>query len=412
MDVRQFIAWSRRATTAQRAEGAGVLARAYLYADLDASERREAELAMMTLLDDPSPLVRCAIADAMASAPEAPRALILTLACDQPDIAAPVLSYSPVLSDAELVDCAVIGDAFAQNAIALRARVPSAVCATLAEIGARETMIALAANPGADIPEFALLRMIARFGDDGEMREALLARPSLPPTARNELVGAATADLLSFVTDCGWLAMERAERLGREERDRANVVIAIETAEDRGRQSLRDLVTHLCAAGQLTTSLLLRALLSGDRALFIAALAELSGLGETRVDGIVGDFNGSGFAALYLRAGLPGKYFVAFRAALEAQDMAGDIEDAEARLSPALVEQVLATCEAEFADEFGSLTALLRRFQREAAREAARCATARLAAEQASEPVFYPGVSAVSRLIDLVALEAELLAAA
>lgn len=411
MIVRHFLAWSRRANAAQRAEGAGALARAYLYADLDAAERSEAELAMMSLLDDPSPLVRRAVADNLASAAAAPHALILTLASDQSDIAAPVLSRSPLLTEADLIDCAAIGDAFAQSAIALRARVPSAVCAAIAEIGGREAAIALAVNPGAEVPECALRRMIARFGDDGEMREALLARPYLPATVRNELVAAASADLSSFVVDCGWLSRERAERLTREERDRANVLIAAETADREDRRSLRDLVAHLCASGQLTTSLLLRALLSGDRALLVTALAELSGLDEARIDGVMRDFRGAGFAMLYKRAGLPEKYFVTFRVTLAAQrDLRVEAEGAT-RLSLPLIERALAACQTESADDLG-LIALLRRFEREAAREEARRATARLEAEQTAAPAMFSGVSAASPLIDLAAFEAEVLAAA
>jgi uncharacterized protein (DUF2336 family) len=411
MIVRHFLAWSRRATAAQRAEGAGALARAYLYADLDAAERSQAETAMMSLLDDPSPLVRRAVADNMASAAAAPHALILSLASDQSDIAAPVLSRSPLLTDADLIDCAAIGDAFAQSAIALRARVPSAVCAVIAEIGVREAAIALAVNPGAEVPEFALHRMIARFGDDGEMREALLARPCLPATVRNELVAATAADLSCFVVDCGWLSRERVERLTREERDKANVVIVAETAEDEDHQSLRDLVAHLCASGQLTTSLLLRALLSGDRALLVAALAELTGLAEARIAGVLRDYRGAGFAALYKRAGLPEKYFVAFRSALSALREVNVEDVAAARLSLPLIERARAACETEAIEDLG-LMALLRRFEREAAREQARRETARLVEEEVVAPIMFSGVSAASPLIDLAAFEAEVLAAA
>ena len=188
MIVRNFLQWAITASAAQRSEGAGALARAYLYSELDERTRRDAEIAMMSLLDDPSPLVRRALADNFASAADAPRSLISALANDQSDIAAPVLSRSPILSEAELVDCAAIGDAFAQSAIALRARVPVSVAAALAEVGAREAAISLAVNPGAELAEFSMRRMIERFGDDGEMREALLSRPWLPATIRSQLV--------------------------------------------------------------------------------------------------------------------------------------------------------------------------------------------------------------------------------
>ncbi len=423
MIVRNFLSWAQTANAAQRAEGAGALARAYLYSDLDAKSQRDSEIALMSLLDDPSPIVRRALADNFASAVHAPHAIVSALANDQSDIATPILSRSPLLSEAELIDCAAIGDAFAQSAIALRAHVPAGVCAALAEVGAREAAISLAVNPGADLPEFAMRRMIERFGHDGEMREALLARPWLPATVRNDLVNAATAALSAFVTDCGWLTKERAERLSREERDKANVIIVAETGDRDGRHGVRALVSHLRASRQLTAGLVLRALLSGNRELFEAALVELSGLRAEKVAGLVRDFRGAGFAALYARAGLPERFLPAFRAALEAQYEYGDVHGAEARLSLMMIERVLTACEEINGGELDKLMALLRRFEMEAALEEARVQAARLAAEAeaarimefAQEPFIVApsafnddGGDAVPAL-DLAAFEAELM---
>jgi uncharacterized protein (DUF2336 family) len=60
--VRRFLAWAQSADADARAEGASVLARAYLYSDLPAPMRAEAVLAMTALLDDSSVLVRRALA--------------------------------------------------------------------------------------------------------------------------------------------------------------------------------------------------------------------------------------------------------------------------------------------------------------------------------------------------------------
>lgn len=419
MIVRSFLHWAQTASAAQRAEGAGALARAYLYSDLELAARREAEIALTSLLDDPSPLVRKALADNFASAVDAPRAIVSALAADQSDVASPVLSRSPLLTEAELIDAAAIGDAFAQSAIALRARVPAGVCAALAEIGAREAAISLAVNPGADLPEFSMHRMIARFGDDAELREALLARPWLPATVRNSLVNAAAAALTSFVVDCGWLTGERADRLSREERDKANVLIVADAAEQEGHRGVRELVAHLRESNQLTASLILRALLSGNRDLFTGALAELSGLNDDKVAGLVRDFRGAGFAALYAKAGLPAKYLAPFRAALEALREYGANNAAGPRLSLMMIERVLTACAGMKDGELDRLMALLRRFEMEAALEQARIAAATLAIEAEAPALAMPGLveanfnerESHAPLIDMSVLEAELMAA-
>ena len=63
MIVRQFLHWVRQAPAGERAEATSALARAYLYSDLSSDDRAAAEGAMIMLLDDPSSLVRAALAE-------------------------------------------------------------------------------------------------------------------------------------------------------------------------------------------------------------------------------------------------------------------------------------------------------------------------------------------------------------
>ncbi len=401
MIVGEFLKWAQSASAARRTEGASALARAYLYSNLDPSGRRDAALALTALADDLSPRVRRALADALASAPQAPRALIATLANDQSDVAAPILSRSPLLSEAELIDCARIGDALAQTAICRRAHVPPRLALALADFGGREPAITLAMNPGADLTEAAMRRMLERFGHDGEVREALLARPFLPAAIRSQIVQATASGLIAFAVERAWLAPERAERLSREAREKSNVIIAAQ-GSGSGRKRLRALVWHLRRTGQLTPSLLLRALLSGRVDLFEAALAELSGLSEERVSGQLRAFKGAGFAALYAQAGLPPKLLPGFRAALEAIEAsvsAGGEEDAELRL--AIVEPVIARCDRMNNGELDRLMSLLRRFESEAAIDAARAEATARAATAATRRLPAP-------IVDMRALEAAL----
>ena len=90
------------------------------------------------------------------------------------------------------------------------------VSAALAEIGQREAVISLAGNLDADLSQGVLQRIVERFGEDAEMREALLTRPWLPPMLRCDLVAATAKALSRFVAQCDWLSAERAERIARE----------------------------------------------------------------------------------------------------------------------------------------------------------------------------------------------------
>src|SRR6476619_2925833 len=175
MIVRQFLQWVRTAEATERAEASSALARAYLYSDLSDDDRAAAEGAMILLLDDPSPLVRYALADALGASADAPPAVVHALVNDQPDIATVVLERSPLLLDSDLVDSVAVGGTVMQSAIARRELLPRAVSAAIAEVGSAEACLTLIENTSADIAEFSLSRVVQRFGHLAAIRESLLA---------------------------------------------------------------------------------------------------------------------------------------------------------------------------------------------------------------------------------------------
>ncbi|TGD98636.1 DUF2336 domain-containing protein [Methylobacterium nonmethylotrophicum] len=370
MIIRQFLLWTQHDSAGRRAEAASSLARAYLYGDLDPAARWEAKTAITALLDDPSPLVRRALAEACANAADAPRTLVVALAQDQPEIAGLVLARSPVLSDADLVDCAAVGDESGRVAIAGRPHLSAMLCGALAEIAGAAALRALAANPGAEVTRGSLLRMVERHGDDARLREALLARPDLPLDVRQAVAARLASALSAFVSGCGWLSPERSERVTREARERATLGFA----EGSEAADLRRLVAYLRAAGQLTPGLILRAMLSGRMAFTEAALTDLSGLPAERVAGLLHDRRGSGLAALYRRAGLPPALEPAFAAAMTAwhEESTGLRETSAPALSRRMIERAVTACERLPFGEAHAIVALLNRFDAEAARDEAR----------------------------------------
>jgi uncharacterized protein (DUF2336 family) len=358
--VRRFLAWAQSADADARAEAASALARAYLFSDLTAPMRAEAALAMTALLDDSSVLVRRALAEALCRAREAPRAVVLALAADEPEAAAPVLQHSPVLTDADLVDCIATGDAEAQTALALRPNLPPRAKAALAEIGHCDAVFALIGNLEIDCPAELLGRIFDRFGDDAALREKLLERPALPAALRARIAVAAASDLA--VEASLWMAPARAERVAREACDQAICTIASSCPSDER----VDLMRALRGAGSLTPALLLRSLLGGERVLFAQALAELSGLPLPRITAFILEPQGEGFAALARRAGLKNGVLTACRAALAAiKTHVGAPSDA---LKLSLVQKVIDACEQRDDPALAKVRALLWRFAAEAAK--------------------------------------------
>jgi uncharacterized protein (DUF2336 family) len=383
MIVRQFLQWLHTAPSGIRAEATGALARAYLYSDMTDSDRLAAEGAMTMLLDDPSPLVRRALADVFAAAEYAPANIVHALACDQPDVAGPVLHRSPLLLDADLVEAVASGETVRQAAVAMRALLPCSVAAAIAEVGCAEACLILLENQYAEIVPFSLDRIVERHGHLAAIRDSLLKRSDLPAPTRQALVLKLSQTLAEFVAARAWLAPDRAQRITREACEKATVALAAESPESE----VRPLIRHLCESGQLNAGLILRSLLSGNVEFFEEALAELAGVPLARVAGIVHDRRGASFRALYDKAGLPASTFLAFREALEAMREEGFSHEigGASRLKRRIIERALTRCENEAPDEIEPLLTLLRRFAAEAAREEARLFCEELVAQDRIE---------------------------
>jgi uncharacterized protein (DUF2336 family) len=375
MIVRQFLQWVRSAPPGERAEATSALARAYLHSDLSPDDLAAAEGAMIMLLDDPSPLVRRALSEVFASSQKAPLVVVHALATDQPDVALPVLSRSPLLIEDDLVDLIATGQADTQVAIAGRALLSRPLAAAISEVGSAEACLALLENGDAEIALFSIDRIVERFGHLAAIRENLVARDDLPMSTRQALLSKLSQTLAGFVAARQWLGPEHAEYAAREACEKATLALAAETPY----HEVAALMHHLRQSGQLTAGMILRALLSGNVVLFEEALAELSDVPLDRVANYIHDKNISGFRALYHKAGLPDVAYPAFREALMAMRdgiLVGE-QGGVARLKRRMVERVLARCAGLRGEELrgpdmASLLALLRRFAVEAAREEAR----------------------------------------
>jgi uncharacterized protein (DUF2336 family) len=391
MIVRQFISWIKTAPAGERAEATRALARAWLISDLSEDDRTAAEGALLMLLDDPSPLVRRAMAEVFARSQEAPAAIVQALALDQSSVALPILEHSPLLIDADLVDIAATGDGETQCAIARRINLPPSVCAAIAEVGTAAAALELIENAYAELAPFSWDRIVERHGHLAAIRESMLVLEDLPAATRAALVAKLSNTLAQFVVAKNWLSADRAERVAGEARDRSTVNIA---ASSRG-DEMHGLVAHLRATSQLTAGLILRALLSGNLELFEAALAELSGLPRARVSSLLLDRGEASLVALLQRAGMPQSTFAAFRAALDVIQEVGfaDTLAGAARLRRRMVERVLTQCETD-QDAASPLLILLRRFATESAREEARLFCEELAAEEAVASMQYGLVAA------------------
>ena len=306
MIVAAFLKWVETARAQDRARAANALARAYLKSSMAQTERQSAQLAMTYLLDDPAPQVRLAMAEVLAAADNAPRAIMVCLAEDQPEIASLVILQSPVLGDADLVDIAGRGSLETRALIAARATVSVGVAAALAEIGEGAEIEVLLENPNASFTRWTLRRIAERHGRSERVRALLLDRDDLPADVRHILVQHVADALAGSDLVRGAVGRRRIERIAREAGDSATMSILGSVMVDE----LPGLVEQLRTAGRLTPAFLMHGLCAGRTDFFAIALVAISGMEERRVRSILAT----------------GRYH-AVRALLEASELTRDVSE-------------------------------------------------------------------------------------
>jgi len=275
--VEAFLSWTDKARAGDRAKAAKALGAAYVASSLPKDKQAGAYMAMSHLLDDPSPQVRLALAEALACSEDAPRPIIIALAEDQVEIAFPVIINSPVLRELDLVDLIGRGSSLTRALIAARADLTAGVCAAMAEIGSECEVLIMLENFSAQLTPSSLRRISQRFGEEPEIRSLLLDRSDLPADARHVLVRQVGEALESAGIVGHVITTARARQIIQEAADTAVTLIAGEASgQDRSY-----LVEHLRQQSQLTPAFeerRVRSILATGRNHAIKALYQSTGL--------------------------------------------------------------------------------------------------------------------------------------
>jgi uncharacterized protein (DUF2336 family) len=321
-----------------------------------ALSEREAAIArqiLEILSQDVERGVRQALAEQLKQSPFLPREIALALARDIADeVALPILQYSPVLGDADLVLHVRAGPPPRRLAVARRGAVSPAVGEALVETGDPAIVEAVLGNAGADLAEPTLLKVALRFRGDAAIEECLVERPALPLTVCEVLIASVSAALRARLVARHRIPEFLAEELARHARE----AVLLDAIAGDGAAAGERLAAHLQARRRLTPTLVLRALCGGDLGFFEAAMAQLAGLPAAQARALIYDRGVGGLRAIYQRAALPPELFRAFRVAVGAvleghlrrgaaaytEHVVGQLVLAYDDLCPAGIEHVLA----------------------------------------------------------------------
>ncbi|WP_339930509.1 DUF2336 domain-containing protein [uncultured Brevundimonas sp.] len=310
-DIRRLI----KATDADdRAAAAHKLCRSMERAPLTAEDREAAQKILRVMATDAAEMVRRAMAVTLKASDLIPHDVARRLASDVDSVALPIIGFSPVFTDDDLIEIVRAGSAVRQVAIAARPKVSRDLASVLASDGCEAAVRTLASNDNADLSETAMGVAVDRFGDSAEVVAALAYRQVLPLSVTERLVELASEAVREHLVTRHAVAPETAIRLARFARERATVDLVDEAASYA---DLPAFVAQLNARKVLSPSLMLRALARGQMALFEHGLAELAQTPHHRTWLMVHDAGPLGLKAIYDRAGLPPRLFHAIRAGVD-----------------------------------------------------------------------------------------------
>ncbi|MBV9548622.1 MAG: DUF2336 domain-containing protein [Alphaproteobacteria bacterium] len=254
------------------------------------------------LAHDATASVRAVLAEEIKRLTCVPPDIIKRLARDaQALVAAPILEYSPLLSDADLIEiiaCAQTNEVLA--AVARRHPVSEDVSAAIVKTLDIPAVAALLVNPDARIRKQTLDHIALEAEDVSAWHLPLTLRADLSARAIRRIASFVGASLIEQLAARHDLSDTTRQHLSRELRARLAEQGAAQSAGTRP----AELIAAAKAAGRLDSVFLEQAAQGGNRELVTLTLAELSGVEEAKVRRILAAGNAKPVVALIWHAHL------------------------------------------------------------------------------------------------------------
>jgi uncharacterized protein (DUF2336 family) len=274
--------------------------------------RRMTYEALQLLARDQITVVRQILAEALKDVANAPPEVIRQLAHDsEVVVASPVLEFSPVLTDEDLLEiirsCPVAG---ALSAIGRRKMVTGPVADAISRTDDVEAIAVLLANPSAQIREETLDLLLDRAPDHESWHGPLVRRPQLSSRTANRLARFVADNLLEVLekrTDLDAATKAAvAAQVHRRLEERAANATRLEHGKYPGKQDIElpeEAALRLFRANALTAQTILAALDANDPDFVMSALALKAGVSKKRVEKIFAMENAKGVVSLVWTAG-------------------------------------------------------------------------------------------------------------
>lgn len=323
-----------------RREAAVKISSTYSAEDLTEDERNIAEDILRAMAKDVEVSVREALAENLKEYSGLSHDLAVTMASDVESVALPVIQFSDVLSDDDLLDIVRTQGTEKQTAVAQRATVSEEVSDALVETGKEDVVATLVGNDGAAISDKTFDKVLVGFKESDLVKTSMVGRSQLPVAVAERMVSLVSEKLQEQLVAKHSLPPDVATDLIIQSRERATLGLL---APDSSIMDVHALAAQLHENGRLTPSIILRSLCMGDLEFFEVSVAVLSGLPLGAARALIHDEGSLGLPAVIEKAGLPENLRAVFKAAVEVAnetDYDGGDNDRE-RFRARMLERIL-----------------------------------------------------------------------
>jgi uncharacterized protein (DUF2336 family) len=324
-----------------RAGTAAKVAAAFDNSQLSDKERELANQIFRVMAKDAEVMVRSTLARHLKASPDLPKDVALALARDVEEVSLPVLEFSTVLDDNDLIDIVRSSGTDKQKAVARRDSVSSEVANALIDHGKSPAVVAeLMNNRTAKLGEEQYAKALKKHGGDPAVANSVASRPQLPITIAERVVNMVSERLREFLLSKHDISPEMATDIVLQARERATVSLLPPGAKSA---DVIDLCRQLRDNRRLTPSLILRALCTGDLTFFEASLAVLSNTSLVNARLLIHDEGRLGLKTIYGHTSLPLHLYPAFRVAFDVAretEMDGGENDRQ-RFAAKVIERIL-----------------------------------------------------------------------
>jgi len=276
-------------------------------------------------------------------------------------VSLPVLQFSEVLTDDDLVDLIQSSKSVSRYlAVSKRRVVSQMVSNVLLSSQNDQVMSSLVHNSGADISEEHLSAIIEQHRNNEGLMQAVSSRPHLPVATVEKLVTIVSKNIADSLKQKYQLPTEEIEQQVSATRETETLQLVKNVQDDA---EIDKLVLQMQSSDRLSPSMILSALCQGNFAFFEASLARLSNIPIANARALIFDKGELGFRALYNKSGLPDAMFPAVRLLLKVVRELADVGErpGKARYANNVVERLLQYSEEYPVDNLSYLIALVRR---------------------------------------------------